>query len=135
MRGLTSSRLLFRREDSADTLICKRTSDEKSSLGVPTHALWQRPQKTVAARRDDEVFRKKVARSVCTGFQVPKTLAPKPKKPKKSVTEISVPGVKRALKFHQLRIQISSWRWSAVASTSSLGNCRSLSVIRSCRDD
>jgi integrase len=43
--------------------------------------------------RDDEVFRKEVARSMGTGFEVPKTLAPKPKKAKKSVTEISVSGV------------------------------------------
>ena len=57
--------------------------------GVDNARYMQHPQKTVAACRDDE---REVARSMGTGFQVPKTLAPKPKKPKKSVTKISVSG-------------------------------------------
>jgi integrase len=43
--------------------------------------------------RDDVVFRKDVARSMSTGFAVPKSLTPKPPNPKKAVLEISVSGV------------------------------------------
>jgi hypothetical protein len=43
--------------------------------------------------REDVVFRKEVAQSMGTGFEVPKTLAPKPVKTKKPVSEILVSGV------------------------------------------
>jgi integrase len=43
--------------------------------------------------RDDVVFRKEVALRMDTGFEVPKTLTPKPVKKKKGVSEISVSGV------------------------------------------
>jgi integrase len=43
--------------------------------------------------RDDVVFRTEAARRMGTGFEVPKTLTPKPRKSKKRVSEISVSGV------------------------------------------
>jgi integrase len=43
--------------------------------------------------RDDVVFRKEVAARMGTGFEIPKTLTPKPPKTKKTVSEISVSGV------------------------------------------
>ena len=43
--------------------------------------------------RDDVVFRKEVAGRMGTGFEVPKTLTPKPPKTKKRAPEISVSGV------------------------------------------
>jgi integrase len=43
--------------------------------------------------RDDVVFRTEAARRMGTGFEVPKTLTPKPPKSKKRVSEISVSGV------------------------------------------
>ena len=43
--------------------------------------------------RDDIVFRRKVARSMGTGFEVPTTLTPKLMKPKEAVSEISDSGV------------------------------------------
>ena len=43
--------------------------------------------------RDDVVFRKEVALRMGTGFEVPKTLTPKPPRMKKIVSEISVSGV------------------------------------------
>jgi hypothetical protein len=48
--------------------------------------------------RDDVVFRKEVAQRMGTGFEVPKTLTPKPEKRKKSGSGISVSGaiVRRA---------------------------------------
>jgi integrase len=43
--------------------------------------------------RDDVVFRADAARRMGTGFEVPKTLKPKPPKTKKGLSEISVSGV------------------------------------------
>jgi integrase len=43
--------------------------------------------------RDDVVFRKEVAGRMGTGFEIPKTLTPKPPKTKKPISEISVSGV------------------------------------------
>jgi hypothetical protein len=43
--------------------------------------------------RDDVVFRKDVARKMGTGFEVPKTLTPKPSRTKQKVSELSVSGV------------------------------------------
>jgi integrase len=43
--------------------------------------------------RHDVVFRKEVAGRMGTGFEIPKTLTPKPPKTKKTISKISVSGV------------------------------------------